>query len=146
MGDGPSAGGGAFLPDLSDAVIDVLAEFYPGAPRNASAVWNDFHGRVTRVAVDATAFALRRPGFDVFISAPWQDAEGRPRAVGWVDGLRHALRPHAEGVYVNNLEDEGEARVREAYGSNYARLSRVKARYDPGNFFHVNQNIRPAGR
>ena len=144
MGDGPSAGGGAFLPELSDAVIDVLASSYSNAPPDASAVWNDFHGAVTRVPIEATAFSLRRRGFDLFISAPWQDAEGQRRALAWVRGLQDSLRPHAGGVYVNNLEDEGEARVREAYGPNYARLSRVKAQYDPRNVFHVNQNIPPA--
>ena len=146
MGEGPSAGGGAFLPALSNAVIDVLASSYPSAPSNTSAVWNDFHGAVTRVPIDATAFPLRRRGFDLFISAPWQDEQGRRQAVTWLRDLQHSLQAHADGVYVNNLEDEGEARVREAYGSNYARLSRVKAQYDPRNVFRVNQNITPAGQ
>ena len=144
MGDGPSAGGGAFLPELSETVIDVLALAYLTAPPDASAVWNDFHGAVTRVPIEATAFPLRRRGFDLFISAPWQDPEGRRQALAWVRGLRTSLQPHADGVYVNNLENEGEARVREAYGPNYARLSGVKAQYDPRNIFHVNQNIPPA--
>jgi hypothetical protein len=143
MGDGPSTGGGAFLPELSDAVIDVLASSYPDAPPDASAMWNDFHGAVTRVPIEATAFPLRRRGFDLFISAPWQDAEGEGKARAWVRALHNSLHPHSEGVYVNNLEDEGDARVREAYGANYARLSRVKAQYDPRNVFHVNQNIPP---
>ena len=143
MGDGPSAGGGAFLPALSDAVIDVLAWSYPSAPPYASAVWNDFHGAVTRVPIEATAFPLRRRGFDLFICAPWK---GRRQALTWLRDLQHSLQPHANGVYVNNLEDEEEVRVREAYGPNYARLSRVKAKYDPRNVFRVNQNITPAGR
>jgi hypothetical protein len=144
MGEGPSAGGGAFLPELSDAVIDTLASSYLTAPPDASAVWNDFHGTVTRVPIEATAFPLRRRGFDLFICAPWQGPEGRSQAIAWVRGLHSSLQPHADGVYVNNLEDEGEARVREAYGPTYARLSRVKARYDPRNIFHLNQNIPPA--
>ena len=144
MGDGPSAGGGAFLPELSDAVIDALASSYADAPPDASAVWNDFHGAVTRVPIKATAFSLRHRGFDLFICAPWQGEEGRRRATAWVRDLQNSMRPHAAGVYVNNLEDEGEARVREAYGPNYARLSQVKAQYDPRNVFHVNQNIPPA--
>lgn len=143
MGDGPSSGGGAFLPELSDAVIDELATSYPDAPPDASAMWNDFHGAVTRVPIEATAFPLRRRGFDLFISAPWQDAAGETKARAWVRALHNSLQPHAEGVYVNNLEDEGDARVREAYGANYARLSRVKAQYDPRNVFHVNHNIPP---
>jgi hypothetical protein len=143
MGKGPSAGGGDFLPELSDDVIDVLASAYPDAPADASAIWNDFHGAVTRQPLDATAFPLRRRGFDLFISAPWQGVDGERKARAWVRALHNSLQAHAEGVYVNNLEDEGDARVLEAYGVNYARLSRVKAQYDPHNVFHVNQNIPP---
>ena len=55
------------------------------------------------------------------------------------------MAPHATGsVYVNFLhDDEGEARVRAAYGDHYTRLTAIKARYDPGNVFHTNQNIKP---
>ena len=48
------------------------------------------------------------------------------------------------GAYVNMFDDEGESRVREACGANYARLRQLKARYDPGNVFRSNQNIPPA--
>ena len=54
------------------------------------------------------------------------------------------MRPFSTGgVYVNNLGDEGEERVRDAYGDNYQRLAAVKKKYDPANFFRLNQNIRP---
>ena len=50
------------------------------------------------------------------------------------------------GAYTNFMMEEGEERIRAAFGSNYARLSAIKAHYDPDNFFSVNQNIRPASR
>ena len=50
----------------------------------------------------------------------------------------------AGGAYVNFIMDEGQERVRATYRDNYERLARIKARYDPKNVFHVNQNIRPA--
>jgi FAD/FMN-containing dehydrogenase len=54
------------------------------------------------------------------------------------------MRPFTTGaVYVNNLSDEGEERARAAYGSNYDRLVALKNRYDPTNFFRMNQNIKP---
>ena len=55
-----------------------------------------------------------------------------------------AMLPHSSGaVYVNDLEDEGEARVKAAYGEKYERLARIKRKFDPDNFFRVNQNIKP---
>jgi hypothetical protein len=61
-----------------------------------------------------------------------------------------ALKPFVEpAVYVNALEDgdeEGERRVREAYGPNYSRLTALKAKYDPENIFRQNSNIKPAGK
>jgi FAD/FMN-containing dehydrogenase len=64
----------------------------------------------------------------------------------WTVAYWEALHPYAAGgSYVNMMMDEGgEDRIRSAYGANYERLAQIKAKYDPDNFFHVNQNIRPA--
>jgi hypothetical protein len=62
----------------------------------------------------------------------------------WARELWSAVRPYSTGgVYANNLGDEGEDRVRDAYGANYARLAALKTKYDPTNFFRLNQNIKP---
>ena len=68
-----------------------------------------------------------------------------PREIGAVvDGTRRII-PIQGGGYVNfMMDDEGEARVKATYGDNYARLAALKKKYDPGNLFHVNQNVRPA--
>ena len=57
----------------------------------------------------------------------------------WED--QHAYS--AGGAYVNFMMDEGQERVQATYGPHYSRLAAIKAAYDPGNFFHVNQNIAP---
>ena len=65
---------------------------------------------------------------------------------GWAVRYWEALHPtSAGGAYVNFMMDEGTDRVRASYGRNYDRLARIKASYDPGNFFRTNQNIKPAG-
>ncbi|MGH3470065.1 MAG: BBE domain-containing protein, partial [Thermocrispum sp.] len=67
------------------------------------------------------------------------------RQHAWASRFYEALRPHAAGVYVNFVQDEGEARVRDAYKpATYERLAALKARYDPTNLFRQNQNIKPA--
>jgi FAD/FMN-containing dehydrogenase len=138
-----STGTGMFLPGLTDAVVDVIASAIARAPAGATIAWNDFHGAVTRVARDAMAYPLRHRGYDVFVSAPWNDAEGRARAIAWVDDVGAALRPHGRGVYVNNLTDAEAGRVPEAYGGNYERLVALKRKYDPENLFQHNANIPP---
>ena len=65
--------------------------------------------------------------------------------VAWVRDLWDATRPlSSRAVYVNYLGTEGGGRIRDAYGPNHARLSEIKRKYDPGNFFRFNQNIEPA--
>jgi FAD/FMN-containing dehydrogenase len=141
-----STGTGAFLPELNDDVIRILAELFRQASGESMAVWNDYHGAVTRVPAGDAAFPLRTPGFDLFVMAGWHTPAERDQAARWVRTLRDGLEPHARGVYVNNLEDEGPARIREAYGTSYDRLAAIKGRYDPENLFRMNQNVEPAHR
>ena len=102
-------------------------------------------GAMARVPAEATAFAHRGRRIMAAVGAVYEHAEERPEHEAWVDGFAAALRQGAPGVYVNFLGNEGAARVREAYpGSTWDRLVEVKRRYDPGNLFHLNQNIPPA--
>ena len=144
----PAAGvaTGLFLPELADAVIDVIASHLASAPPASMAVWNDFHGAVTRRSVGEMAFPLREPGYDLFLISEWHTPAGKKAASEWVTRFRTALRPFSRGAYVNNLGDEGESRAREAYGANYERLAELKNKYDPTNFFRLNQNIAPHAR
>jgi FAD/FMN-containing dehydrogenase len=130
---------------LSDALIDVLAEH---AWRDRSArsytLLPLMGGAVSRVAESATAFAGRAVEHAININAVWTAPEEDDEHVEWARQFFAATEPHAcGGVYVNFLGVEGEERVRAAYGANYERLAQVKQRYDPTNFFRVNQNIRP---
>ena len=101
-------------------------------------------GAMARVPAAATAFAHRDKPFMATVIDGWDDPADGPGRVAWTEDFWRALRPHTNGVYVNFLGDEGEARVREAYpGATYERLREVKRRYDPANFFRGNHNIRP---
>jgi FAD binding domain/Berberine and berberine like len=102
-------------------------------------------GAAAQVGEDETAWPWRRAAFAQMFAGvgdgPGRDAELRD----WATGFSHALAPGAlGGAYSNFLMDEGRARTRAAYGSCYPRLARVKARFDPENVFHVNQNIPPS--
>jgi hypothetical protein len=92
-----------------------------------------------------TAYPHRHLQYDVAILASWTTPADTDRNIRWTRELFDALQPHLDhGVYVNDLGLEGDQRVRDAYGANYARLAEIKARYDPTNFFQLNQNIAPA--
>ena len=138
------------LTGLSDAVIDIVAEhaYDATSPRSYAAIFH-MGGAVARAPRDATAFPGRDAGHNVVIDAAWlpeQDDTVAAAETAWARAFLDALEPHRAGVYVNFLDaDDGASRVREAYGdANHRRLVEVKARYDPDNVFHHNQNIRPA--
>jgi hypothetical protein len=133
------------LPPLTDAAIDTLVEQAARitSPRSYIIVFQ-LGGAVARGG--DSAFSQRDAAHDVNINAVW--LEGDPHAerhVQWVRDCYAALDPHARGrAYVNFLEDEGEDRVRAAYGAaTHDRLVALKRRYDPQNVLRGNQNIRP---
>jgi hypothetical protein len=99
---------------------------------------------VSRVPVDATAYPLREPGFDCFAWASYREPAQEKATSDWVKRFRRLMAPISRGTYLNNLEDEGTARAKEAYGPNYERLVILKNRYDPTNLFSVNHNVIPA--
>ncbi|HET7037883.1 MAG TPA: FAD-binding oxidoreductase [Thermomicrobiaceae bacterium] len=135
-----------FADRLSDASLDAALEAVRQAPSPFCIVqFRGLGGAMARVAADATAFAHRERRYFVTLLGLWLDAaeDGVPYR-RWTDALWQELRPEARGVYVNFLEDEGEARIHEAYPpATYARLAAIKAKYDPENLFRFNQNIPP---
>ncbi|MGO9062308.1 MAG: BBE domain-containing protein, partial [Candidatus Binataceae bacterium] len=134
-----------FFSDLDRGVIDVLAANL-AQPQPCGLFAIHMHGAVSRVAPAATAFRHRSPGFDLAAFHLWPEPAQSRECVELVTRLWEEMAPFSNGgVYVNTLLEEGDQRVRDAYGPNYARLVALKNKYDPDNFFRMNQNIRPAG-
>lgn len=134
----------AFLQDLSDEAIDAMIEYATHVTSQLSMIHlHQLGGAMNRVAADATAFGHRDSEFVVNIIGMWQEPGDNEQHIDWARGLFAALQPYAHGAYINFLGDEGQERVRAAYGPNYARLVALKNKYDPTNLFRLNQNIRP---
>ncbi len=136
----------AFLPDLTDDAIMVHLEHGAKVPAMQSTMHlYSIDGAVHDIAVEATAFSHRGVSFSPVIAGMWPDAVDNEANIAWVRGYHAALEPHtSEGGYVNFMSGDDQNRIRANYGPNYDRLTRVKKVYDPGNLFHVNQNIAPA--
>jgi hypothetical protein len=132
--------------ELSDEVIDTTVEhsLRIASPLTAFPIWQ-MGGAVARKEADDAAFNGRGAGHTFNITASTASSEGFDQEREWARGLWSALEPHhTDTVYVNFLMDEGEDRVREAYGrERYDRLKQLKRKYDPGNLFRLNQNIPP---
>jgi FAD/FMN-containing dehydrogenase len=134
-----------FLAELSDDLIDLVIEAFRQAPSSdLNIVFEHMGGAVARVGVRDTAFSHRSAAYSFLIVVGWEDPSESEANVAWARDLWEQVRPMAAGVYVNYLGSEGKQRVREAYGPNLDRLAKIKSRYDPDNFFRMNQNIRPS--
>jgi hypothetical protein len=140
---------GSVLPELHDEAIDILVAQAAAVPSPLSA-WalEPFGGATGRVGSGETAFPHRGARYNLVIVGIWTDPAETAKNTRWTRELWSAMQPFSsEAVYVNYLDTDEEDRVPEAYGAaTYQRLRRLKERYDPGNFFRVNQNIRPEER
>jgi len=144
-GDYASCRRAGHLEDLSTEAITAIVQHASNAPSEASGITMIYwHGPWCSKPQD-NAFGFRRTGYEYWIHSYWQASKELRKAVSWVQAFFTAMAPYSTGaVYVNGLEDEGEERVRAAYGDKYPRLQSLKRKYDPENVFRRNQNIRPA--
>ena len=136
----------SLTPEISDQLIDTLVEHMAQVPSPHSAVMLEhYHGGYSRPAPTATAYSHRRPTYDVVIIANWASPADNEGNKQWARSLFAAVQPQvSKAAYVNFLDqDEGADRIRAAYGDNYEKLVALKRKYDPTNFFKMNQNIRP---
>jgi FAD/FMN-containing dehydrogenase len=136
-----------FVRELSDDVIDILADGFARAPNALSAVViEEFGGAVKRIDPEDTAVPLRDGQYNVVLITRWTDPAHAERCLAWARGLYRALTPHfISAAYVNYLPEELDGTLPAVYGARrYQRLSDLKRKYDPDNFFRMNQNIKPA--
>jgi len=134
------------LATLTDDVIDVVAD-HAARMTSPLTAFPIFHlgGAIARMGEDETAFNGRSAGHTLNINATTATSDGFDEEREWSRTFWSALEPYHASVYVNFLMDEGEDRIRQAYGARtYDRLRALKRTYDPDNFFKLNQNIPPA--
>lgn len=102
---------------------------------------------MSRIGAGDSPLSPREAPFMVGVEANWDDPQDNDRNIAWVRGCIDRLtRFSAPGIYLNfpGFLDEADELVQEAYGANLKRLAEAKKKYDPDNFFSLNQNIRPA--
>lgn len=131
--------------ELSDQTIGLLAGAVGKLPGPECEIFiGHVGGAAGRISREATAFPQRNAHFVMNVHARWRDAEMDKACVEWARQLFEAAKPHAAGTaYVNFMPADEADRLETAYGGNYQRLVEAKQRYDPENFFRMNQNVRP---
>ena len=137
----------SFLKSLSDGAIDTLLAFYgkTPSPRTVIVIEHDGDSAWSRVPEEATAFGHRNWPYNFLVTTMWTDKADTEANINWTRELWDAMRPYlADAAYVNYLGESEEQGVHTAYGTKYERLVALKDKYDPTNFFCMNQNIKPS--
>lgn len=137
----------SFLTQLSDDAIDTMIECFARCPSPmGQLLLEHVHGAAARVGVNDTAFPHRADGYNFLVLSQWTEPANTDRCIAWARQTYAEMEPFiASGRYVNYLgDDEAGDPIPAAYGANYRRLQELKTKYDPKNFFRMNQNIRPS--
>ncbi|HEV7213004.1 MAG TPA: FAD-binding oxidoreductase [Blastococcus sp.] len=138
----------AFVRELTDDAIAAHLEHGSKVPCvNSTMHLYPINGAVHDVASDATAFGHRDATFAAVIAGMWPDPADNAANTAWVRDYYAAIAPHSEpGGYINFASADDQSKAAVNFGANYNRLRETKRRYDPGNLFHINQNIDPGPR
>jgi FAD/FMN-containing dehydrogenase len=134
--------------DLGDGLLDVLVSQVGRLPTDECEIFiGQLGGATSRVAPDATAYPHRNANFAINVHTRWRDPADQRRSIDWARKLFAEAAPYATGgVYVNFMPEDEIDRISGAYGTNYPRLAALKAKYDPGNLFRLNQNVAPSAQ
>ncbi|MEO8397756.1 MAG: BBE domain-containing protein, partial [Chloroflexota bacterium] len=134
-----------FVKEISDQAVDLHLKYAAQLPTGHSTMHlYPINGVAQRVGQQDTAWGYRDANFVQVIVGVDPDPANNTSMIQWAQDYWTALHPHsAGGAYVNMMMEEGEDRVKAAYRENYQRLASIKAKYDPNNLFHINQNIKP---
>jgi FAD/FMN-containing dehydrogenase len=134
-----------YFTDLPETVIKSMVDANERKPTPISVeLFFHQHGAATRIGVEDTAFPHRAPMWDYDAIAQWFEPTQADAGVAWARGVWDEVAPSSTGVYVNHLDADDKSRVGQAYGPNYERLVSLKQKYDPDNFFRLNNNIVPS--
>lgn len=129
--------------EAMDAIVGLAIE--RPDPKALMAIWQ-LGGEMARVPADATSFGRRTAPWMMGFDTTWSDPADTERCIAWTrEAWKTMQRFNEGGLYLNfaGFGEEKEDLVKSGYGANYARLSALKAAWDPGNLFHMNQNVIP---
>ncbi len=130
---------------LSDGAIDTIVEYAGKLPSPHCEIFiGTIGGQTARVKPDAMAYSSRDANYVMNVHGRWETAAEDERCIGWAREFFAKSKPFASGgAYINFLTQDEADRIAFAYGPMYDRLVALKKKYDPTNFFRMNQNIKP---
>jgi Berberine and berberine like len=122
-----------------DAMDRLIGSFRQVTSRDSMVLISQLGGAVKSLGKDGAAVNFRTSSYNLVIMSEWSDSSESEKHIRWTDELWNAMQPFSSGgVSVNALGNEGEERVKAAYGTNYERLVSLKSKYDPTNLFRFN--------
>lgn len=130
---------------LSDGAIDTIVEYAGMLPSPQTEIFvGTIGGKTARVAPEAMAYSSRDATYVMNVHCRWEQTDDDKRCISWARDFFARSQPYASsGAYINFLTEEESGRIEFAYGATYRRLVELKRKYDPSNFFRMNQNIKP---
>ena len=135
---------GDFVKELSDEAIDIHKQFASVPTMHSTMHLYPVNGAAHKYDKKDTAWEKRDATWSMVIAGVDPEPDQADRISNWAKEYWKALHPHTMGgAYINFMMEEGAERIQATYGDNYEKLRNIKAKYDPDNFFHINQNIKP---